>query len=75
MIECCGDLSLWAAKKFDGDFKKALNYLCEVERDDDEWGVNYLEANDIYADDCVDVEDLSDDEYNKYVAENITFAR
>lgn len=68
MIECCGDLNLYVAKKFDGDLERAMKYLCEVDEVDTaaEWEEYYQPPSEEE-----DIETL----YAKYVAENVPFAR
>jgi hypothetical protein len=74
VIECCGDLAVFAAKKFEGDFNKTLDYLCEVNRSNDkQWGTYFLDSNDICVEEEVAPKKLKN--YNKYVAENVQFAR
>lgn len=57
-------------KKFNGDLKEALNYLCEVDRSASDW------ANFEYTSNFANVYNGVDDaEYKLNIAEDVTFAR
>lgn len=73
-IECCGELKYFVGKKFGGDFTRALNYLCEVDRSGSSWGHDYLCYNQLCERDPY-FRATTDERHARYVAEDIQFAR